>query len=105
MRKVSLTVLLLLGTAFSAAADESTSVAQHRRQFVPAAVTINRGEIVSIRNEDPFFHHLYVDSVRFRFSSEEQKPDEVVRIRFPKAGEYHVQCKIHLKMDLRVSVQ
>lgn len=105
MRRVSLTTLVVFGTTFSAAANDSAFVAQRHREFLPAAVTINRGETVGIRNEDPFFHHLYVASEQFQFSSDEQKPDEVIRIRFPKAGEYDVQCKIHLKMRLRVIVQ
>lgn len=105
VKKLSLTIMAMVGTAFSAAADEPTLVTQLKRQFQPGEVTIARGESVSIRNEDPFFHHLYVASDKFEFSSDEQRPDEVVEIRFPTPGEYDVQCRIHLKMKLHVTVQ
>jgi plastocyanin len=95
----------MVGIAFSAAADDAADVVQNRRQFVPDTVTIEHGDTVAIRNDDPFFHHLYVESDRFQFSSAEQKPHEVVAIKFPTPGEYDVQCRIHLKMKLHVVVQ
>ncbi len=105
MRQLPLALAAMVGIAFSAAADDSADVVQNRRQFHPDAITIQRGDTVGIRNDDPFFHHLYVDSDSFQFSSEEQKPHEVVAIKFPTPGEYDVQCRIHLKMKLHVTVQ
>jgi plastocyanin len=95
----------LLGAALPAAADD-VSIVQRGRKFVPAdALTIRAGDTVSIGNEDPFFHHLYVDSDRFQYESDEQKPGEVRDIEFTTPGAYDVKCKIHLKMNLHVVVQ
>lgn len=80
-------------------------VRQSKTSFMPRAVTIARGDSVAITNEDPFLHHIYVDSPSFKFDSGEQKPGQTVTLRFPVAGRFVAQCAIHLKMQLTVDVR
>jgi plastocyanin len=40
-----------------------------------------------------------------KYDSGEQRPGRVLTIRFEKPGEFVLECAIHLKMKLRVTVE
>lgn len=105
-----LDILLLFSSAFLggaalAAALEPLRVEQRAKTFEPDALTVTRGAVVRINNDDPFIHHIYVDSPAFKFDSGDHRPGRIVEIRFDEPGTYVVQCAIHLKMRLHVSVR
>lgn len=95
--------VLAAGTAYSAGPH---LVSQAGRQFQPAEITIQRGDTVSIVNDDgDLLHHIYVDSDRMQFDSGDQKPGSRADIEFKSAGTFMVLCAIHPKMKLTVRVQ
>lgn len=81
-------------------------VSQAGREFKPGEVTINRGEVVQIVNDDgDLQHHAYVDLNKFSFDSGDQEPGARISITFPVTGDFDVLCAIHPKMKLVVHVK
>src|ERR1041385_944960 len=95
----------LLGSAMGVALGAILTVSQKGRTFAPGEVSISRGEVIQILNDDGNLrHHIYVDSDKFNFDSGDQEPGSRVTIRFPVAGTFDVLCAIHPKMKLLVRV-
>jgi plastocyanin len=97
--------LTAAGTLMASAVGQY-SISQKGREFHPGEVTIKRGEIIQIVNDDAdLLHHAYVDAKDFSFDSGDQKPGSITPITFPVAGNFDVLCAIHPKMKLVVHVQ
>ncbi|KAB1074092.1 plastocyanin [Methylobacterium planeticum] len=80
-------------------------VSQKGRAFLPVSLAVERGETVTIVNDDSdLLHHLYVESDRFTFDSGDQMPGSRTAITFTEAGTFQVLCGIHPKMKLAVRV-
>lgn len=80
-------------------------IRQSQTMFSQRSVDLARGDTLSISNEDPFLHHVFVEAPQFKFDSGEQRPGQTVAITFDRAGVFTVQCAIHLKMRLAVTVR
>jgi len=81
-------------------------VSQKGREFRPGEMTINRGDVVTIVNDDgDLRHHAYIDADNFKFDSGDQEPGSRTNITFSVAGTFDVLCAIHPKMKLTVHVQ
>ncbi len=85
-------------------AQEPPKISQLDERFHPNAVTLKRGQTLVVRNDDPFIHHVYVDDEKFKYDSGEQRPGRALSITFTEPGEFLLECAIHLKMRLRVTV-
>jgi plastocyanin len=96
----------LLGSGMGLGFGAALTVSQKGRAFAPGDVSINRGDVIQILNDDgDLRHHVYVDSDKFNFDSGDQEPGSRVTIRFPVAGTFDVLCAIHPKMRLLVQVK
>ncbi len=80
-------------------------VSQRDRAFSQHAVQIPRGGSIRFDNDDDFDHQVFVQSPGMSYESDEQAPGQAIRVTFPKAGSYDVQCHIHPKMHLHVDVK
>jgi plastocyanin len=81
-------------------------VSQRNREFNPADLTVKRGDVVRIVNDDgDLTHHAYVQSSSFNFDSGDQAPGRDVNITFNVPGTFNVLCGIHPKMRLTVTVE
>ena len=94
---------LLLGSGLAWASVPV--VHQKNKVFNPGRVEIPRGESIQFTNEDPFIHHLYIESPNFTYDSGDQRPGRTIKIGFAQPGEYLLKCAIHLKMQLEISVK
>jgi plastocyanin len=103
MKKLVLLFLLMPAGAF--AADEAHTVIQKGRAFHPGEITINRGESITVTNNDEFIHQIYVDGQGFSFDSDERNPGENLTESFTVPGTFEVRCHIHPKMRLVVHVK
>ena len=84
---------------------ESVRIAQRDEKFHPGAIELRRGDVLSVTNDDPFVHHLFVESPRFNYDSGLQRPGRTLAITFDRPGDYVLECAIHLKMKLKVTVK
>ena len=80
-------------------------ISQVGKTFTPGEITIARGAVLRIANDDRVLHHVYVESEAFNFDSGEQPPGKTVELRFPSDGRFDVLCAIHPKMKLTVNVR
>ncbi len=96
----------VLGVPLAAAALAAriVTVSQVGRAFSVAALHLQRGDSVHFTNDDIFDHQLYSDSPGFKFESDEQPPGSAKDIQFTKAGTFDIQCQIHPRMHLAVTV-
>jgi len=95
---------LILGGGAALAVDGRT-VRQHSKTFDPGRIEIARGGVLTFTNEDPYIHHIYIESPSFTFDSGDQRPGKMLEIKFDQAGDFVLRCAIHLKMQLEVSVR
>ncbi|MDE2166728.1 MAG: cupredoxin domain-containing protein [Alphaproteobacteria bacterium] len=86
-------------------AGDTIVVSQRNRQFHPDTLTIARGTVVHIINDDRVTHHVYVDSPAMKFDSGEQPVGTTVDLEFDHPGTYQVLCAIHPTMHLTVTVK
>ena len=87
-----------------AAAAGMVTVIQAHRAFSVAELRVRRGDAVHFTNDDAFNHQIFVKSPAFSYESKEQAPGEAVDLRFPVGGTFDVQCEIHPRMHLAVTV-
>ena len=98
------TVTILSVWPASGNAPELT-VSQKGREFRPGAISVARGQVVTIVNDDAdLLHHAYVESDTFNFDSGDQQPGSKVALAFTTAGDFKVLCGIHPKMKMLVHV-
>lgn len=95
-------LVALWATATPRTVADTLDVSQKGRKFLPDTISIKVGDVVRIRNDDEFLHHIYVTSPDFNFDSEEEPPGHTVEIKFTHAGDFDVLCRIHPKMRLSV---
>ena len=81
------------------------TVIQRNREFHPDTLTIARGTVVHVLNEDRFTHHVYVKSPAMHFDSGEDPVGTSVNVEFDHPGTFDVQCAIHPTMHLWVTVK
>jgi plastocyanin len=98
---VALPLLLAAGSV----AATSYHVSQRDRAFSLKAIAIAVGGVIHFDNNDDFIHQIYIDSPDFKFDSRESYPGNSIDVTFPKRGTYVVQCHIHPKMSLEVTVE
>jgi plastocyanin len=98
-------VMTTLFTTTAYAQAPAQSIVQRDERFHPNRIVLKRGQTLGVTNEDPFVHHVYVDSPEMKYDSGEQRPGRALSIPFEKPGEYVLECAIHLKMKLRVTVK
>lgn len=91
-------------TVGASSASPSVEISQRERRFTPDAVTLAPNEILRILNDDRFIHHVFFNTESRSYDSGDQRPGQSVDLRFPAAGVYQVQCAIHPKMRLTVTV-
>ena len=99
-----LTAALLVAAAPAMADDEQ--VLQIKQAFEPAVLTVAAGASVSFVNADDVNHNLQQtgpDGVRKDLGV--SKPGETVSMSFAGAGLYLVNCQIHPRMKLKVTVK
>jgi len=98
--------LLALAVANAAAGAVALhQIVQKGRAFSERSIEIAVGDTISFTNDDEFLHQIYVRSEQFQFESAEQPPGETVNVRFPVQGSFSVECEIHPKMHLAVTVK
>ena len=104
MRAASLTgVFLYLFIAQAQAAE--TSIDQAGQQFSQSSLSLKAGDTIVFTNKDDVTHNVKIINGDDTDDKGLQKPGEVIKTTFAKAGDYRVRCAIHPKMKIDVKVQ
>jgi plastocyanin len=96
-----LTLILLVVLPAVAFAQGTNTITQKGRRFLPAEVTISKGQALTVTNNDEFIHQIYSEGL---FDSDERRPGQNIVENFPRSGTFEVRCHIHPKMKLIVHV-
>ena len=80
-------------------------IVQKARAFRPAEITIDRGDRLTVTNDDEFIHQIYTAGDTFSFDSEEKSPGENLNESFPRVGTFPVRCHIHPTMRMTIIVK
>jgi len=98
--------LATLGSlGFALGSGVEVNISQKGRAFMPASIEVDKGDTLSIHNDDEYIHQVFVSSPSFSFDSGEQGIGQTVNITFPVSGTFQVLCAIHPKMRLDVVVK
>lgn len=101
----ALAIALAAAPGLGALAARSVTVSQAGKAFSTQAVQVRRGDAVRFTNDDRFDHHLFVEAPAFVFHSAEQQPGTAIEIVFTTPGTFDVQCQMHPRMHLAVTVE
>jgi cytochrome c peroxidase len=85
-------------------ASSGTMVSQRDRQFAPGAIRVQRGQTITVLNDDTRTHNISILSRIFRFNSGAQEPGEAVNVKLDASGTFEAHCNIHPTMRLSIEV-
>jgi plastocyanin len=88
-----------------ARAGEIYMVSQKNRTFSINSITVAKGDVVQFVNDDQFIHQIYIKSDDFNVNTDESPPGDTISVPFTISGTFTVQCEIHPKMKLEVTVK
>ena len=105
------TALIGLSIMFTTAAFATEHVVdQQSKSFRMAgqkveAITINAGDTIRFKNEDPFFHNIFSLSDLKTFDLGSFPKGQSKTVSFDTAGMVEVECAIHPEMYMEVTVK
>jgi plastocyanin len=102
---VAATFIVSFVAGLAVHAKSTYLIIQKDRSFSARKITVERGDQVRFTNDDEFIHHVYVKDDAFNFDSGEQQIGQTITIEFTRTGAFDVQCAIHPKMHLGVTVK
>lgn len=95
----------LLSSAPQLALANEHEVGQKNKAFTVKALTIKQGDTVSFPNFDSFFHNVYSLSDAKSFDLGSYKQGETKKLKFDEKGVIEVECAIHPKMQMTITVE
>ena len=113
MKKFKLLKTGLFSIAMAAAAGANAAeyiVDQQNKSFMKdgkkiEALTLNKGDTIRFKNEDPFFHNIFSLSDLKTFDLGSFPKGESKTVTFDKAGMAEVECAIHPEMYMEVTIK
>ncbi len=98
---------MLAATTVQAA---EVTISQHDKAFViegnkVEAITIDVGDTLRFKNDDPFFHNIFSLSDLKTFDLGSFPQGQSKTVTFDKAGMAEVECAIHPEMYIEVTVK
>jgi plastocyanin len=105
MKKIlSIACTIALTSSYLHAA-ETHEVGQKDKDFTKKVLTIKKGDTVSFKNLDPFFHNVFSLSDAKFFDLGSFPQGESKKVVFEEAGEIDVECAIHPNMIMTIKVE
>ena len=98
-------VLTLLAISATASQAADFSVEQKNKQFSSNHLSIKVGDRVHFPNHDPFFHNIYSLTEIASFDLGSYPTGESRSFTFKKPGIIEIECAIHPRMYLEISVE
>jgi plastocyanin len=86
-------------------AAQTHEVGQKNKEFTTKELTIKKGDTISFKNLDPFFHNVFSLSDTKFFDLGSYPQGESKKIVFEEIGEVEVECAIHPTMLMTIKVE
>lgn len=106
MKRVTLIVaaVILVALAASAGTGADVKIVQKNKAFSTSAMTIKAGDTLTFVNDDQVTHNVYSVTPGFAFELRTQSPGHADAVPFPRAGVLDIECAIHPRMKLKLTV-
>jgi plastocyanin len=96
---------LIVLAAMAALAAEPVIITQKGKEFSQRELTLPVGGSVEFVNDDDTAHNVLSFTPGFEFDLKLQRPGERKVITFDKPGRVEIECDIHPKMGLVITVE
>jgi plastocyanin len=99
--------LVLIGVALALAVPATAAdvlIMQKDKTFSERTLNIRVGDRITFTNGDPFTHNVFSVTRGMEFDLRTQVPGQSSTVPFTKSGSLLVECAIHPKMKLQVTV-
>ena len=100
----SLLVAAALAAGVTVARTTEHEVLQKDRAFSVTKLTVHKGDQVSFKNLDPFFHNIFSVTKGSEFDLGAFPHGESKSVRLDKPGTVQVECALHPEMKLEIEV-
>ncbi len=104
-RTIALGVIAAVAAAQVASAAVDHKITQQNKEFSTKEMAIAAGDSITFMNSDEITHNVYSVTKGLEFELRTQPPGKSDTIKFDKAGTLTVECAIHPKMKLKVTVK
>jgi plastocyanin len=104
MRSLTVVLALAFATGSGIAFAAQHSIMQKGKVFSESAVAVKKGDTVVFVNDDNIAHNILSTTPGHEFNLGAVAPGDSAQITFDKSGEIAVQCAIHPRMKLTVTV-
>lgn len=104
MKLAGAIIALAMCAAAATASAEEVAVGQAGKTFNPGDLKVHVGDSVKFNNDDTVTHAVLVRGPA-ETNLGQIKPGDAKSVTFDQAGTYDVNCAIHPKMKLTVTVE
>lgn len=98
-------VVFYMAFSVSPVAAEIHIVAQKGKAFSVGSLVVKKGDSVSFRNDDPFFHNVFSLSDAQLFDLGSYPQGEARGVTFEEVGVVEVECAVHPEMIMTITVE
>ena len=105
LRRIVLGVVTVMVAAQVAGAATDHKINQQNKNFSTKEIAIAAGDSITFMNADEVTHNVYSVTPGLEFELRTQAPGKSDLVKFDKAGTLTVECAIHPKMKLQVTVK
>ena len=105
LRRIALGASALVLAAQIAGAASDHKVNQQNKAFSVKEIAVAAGDSITFMNVDDVTHNVYSVTKGLEFELKTQAPGKSDTVKFDKTGTVTVQCAIHPKMNLAVTVK
>ncbi len=105
MRKINLLCVISLISLAPLTLATEFDVGQLNKKFSIKRLSVKVGDTVNFTNQDPFFHNIYSLSEPFFFDLGSYPKGQSKSVSFDQPGVVDVECAIHPKMHMKITVE
>jgi len=108
MRPIGVALATLLAASIASAAEYT--IEQSNKSFLKDGqkieqLTIQTGDTIHFKNQDPFFHNIFSLSELKTFDLGSYPAGEFKSVTFEKPGKAEIECAIHPEMYMEVDIK
>jgi len=105
LKRIVLGVVTVMVAAQVAGAATDHKINQQNKGFSAKEIAIAKGDAITFVNSDEVTHNVYSVTPGLEFELRTQAPGKSDTVKFDKPGSLTVECAIHPKMKLQITVK
>jgi plastocyanin len=105
LRRIVLAIATVMVAAQVAGASADHKINQQNKAFSIKEIAVAAGDSITFMNADEVTHNVYSATPGLEFELRTQAPGKSDTVKFDKKGSLVVECAIHPKMKVQVTVK